>query len=74
VNFPAPRDDIKAGPRIPSIERKPVIAYFVKGDDVVFSNILNGGRDWEAFFPDDKIEDGEGRNKIKIMEFYSLTL
>lgn len=60
MDFPAPRDDIKAGLRIPSIERKTVIAYFVKGDDVVISNIFHGGRDWEAFFLDDKIEDGEG--------------
>ena len=63
VEFPdrsAPRDDIKAGLRILSIERKTVITYFVRGDEVVISNIFQGGRDWEAFFLDDKIEDGEG--------------
>jgi toxin ParE1/3/4 len=63
VDFPdrgAPRDDIKAGLRILTIERKTVITYFVKGDDVIISNIFHGGRDWEAFFLDDKIEDSEG--------------
>ena len=63
VDFPdrgAPRDDIKAGLRILSIERKTVITYFVKGDEVTISNIFHGGRDWEAFFLDDKIEDDEG--------------
>ena len=63
VDFPdrcAPRDDIKTGLRILAIERKTVITYFVKGDDVIISNIFHGGRDWEAFFLDDKIEDGEG--------------
>ena len=62
VDFPdrgAPRDDIKAGLRILTIERKTVITYFVEGDDVIISNIFHGGRDWEAFFLDDKIEDGE---------------
>lgn len=63
VEFPdrgAPRDDIKAGLRILSIERKTVITYFVKGDEVIISNIFHGGRDWEAFFLDSKIEDGQG--------------
>ena len=63
VDFPdrgAPRDDIKAGLRILSIERKTVITYFVKGDEVIISNIFHGGRDWEASFLDDKIDDGEG--------------
>ena len=63
VDFPdrgAPRDDIKAGLRILSIERKTVVTYFVKGGDVIISNIFHGGRDWEAFFLDDKIDDGEG--------------
>ncbi len=63
VDFPdrgAPRDDIKAGLRILSIERKTVITYFVKGGDVIISNIFHGGRDWEAFFLDDKIDGGEG--------------
>ena len=63
VEFPdrgAPRDDIRAGLRILCIERKTVITYFVKGDEVIISNIFHGGRDWEAFFLDDKIEDGDG--------------
>ncbi len=63
VDFPergAPRDDIKAGLRILSIERATVITYFVKGDEVIISNIFHGGRDWEAFFLDNKIEDGQG--------------
>ena len=63
VDFPdrgAPRDDIKAALRILSIERRTVVTYFVKGDEVIISNILHGGRDWEAFFLDDKIDDGEG--------------
>ena len=50
VDFPdrgAPRDDIKAGLRILTIERKTVITYFVKGDDVIISNIFHCGRDWE---------------------------
>jgi toxin ParE1/3/4 len=61
VDFPelgAPRNDIKTGLRILSIERKTVITYFVRGDEVIISNIFHGGRDWEAFFLDDKIEDG----------------
>ena len=63
VDFPdrgAPRDDIKTDLKILAIERKTVITYFDKGDDVIISNIFHGGRDWEAFFLDDKIEDGEG--------------
>lgn len=62
VDFPdsgAPRDDIKAGLRILTIERRTVITYFVKSGDVIISNIFHGGRDWEAFFLDDKVEDGE---------------
>jgi toxin ParE1/3/4 len=63
VDFPdrgAPRNDIKSGLRILSVERKTVITYFVKGDEVIISNIFHGGRDWETFFLDDKIEDGQG--------------
>ena len=62
VDFPergAPRDDIRTGLRILSIERKTVITYFVRGDEVIISNIFHGGRDWEAFFLDNKIEDGQ---------------
>jgi toxin ParE1/3/4 len=63
VDFPergAPRDDIRVGLRILSIERKTVITYFVTADEVIISNIFLGGRDWEAFFLNDKIEDGQG--------------
>lgn len=63
VDFPnhgAPRDDIKTGLRILTIERKTVVTYFVKGGDVIISNIFHGGRDWEAIFLDDKIDGGGG--------------
>jgi len=50
----------KAGLGILSIERKTVVTYFVKGDEVIISNIFHGGRGWEAFFLNDKIDDGEG--------------
>jgi toxin ParE1/3/4 len=63
VDFPergAPRDDIRVGLRILSIERKTVIAYFEKDGDVIISNIFHGGRDWEAFFLNNKIDEGEG--------------
>ncbi|MBL8902423.1 MAG: type II toxin-antitoxin system RelE/ParE family toxin, partial [Rhizobiales bacterium] len=46
--------------RILSIERKTVVAYFVEGGDVIISNIFHGGRDWEAFFLDNTIDDPEG--------------
>ena len=45
----APRDEIRKGLRILVLQRKTVITYFVKGDDVIISNIFHGGRDWEAF-------------------------
>ena len=66
VDFPergAPRDDIKAGLRILTIERKTVITYFVKGGDVIISNIFHGGRDWEAFFTGDNVENDEEQSR-----------
>ena len=65
MDFPdrgAQRDDIKAGLRILTIERKTVVTYFVKAGDVIISNIFHGGRDWEAFFLGDEIEDDADRD------------
>ncbi len=56
VDFPergAPRDEIKAGLRILTHERKTVIAYFVRGDKVIVNNIFHAGRDWEMTFLND---------------------
>ena len=56
ADFPergAPRDEIKAGLRILTHERKTVIAYFVKGDKVIINNIFHAGRDWEMTFLND---------------------
>lgn len=41
-------DDIMEDLRIIVLERKTVIAYFVKGNSVIINNIFHGGRDWEA--------------------------
>jgi toxin ParE1/3/4 len=62
-NFPLKgraRDDLQTGVRILPFERTAVITYRVLRDEVEVLNIFYGGRDWEAFFLDDKIEDGEG--------------
>ena len=48
----APRNDIVEGLRILTHERKTVIVYFVKGDEVIISNVFHAGRDWEAFLAD----------------------
>ena len=48
------RDDIMEGLRIIVVERKTVIAYFVKGDSVIINNIFHGGRDWEAILLNDE--------------------
>ena len=42
------RDDIMEGLRIIVVERKTVVAYFVKGDSVIINNIFHGGRNWET--------------------------
>lgn len=39
-----PRDDIRPGLRIVGFERRVTIAFVVEGDQVIFSNILYGGR------------------------------
>ena len=44
----APRDDIRDGLRIITHERKTVIAYYIKGDNVIINNIFHAGRDWET--------------------------
>lgn len=38
------RDDIRPGMRIVGFERRVTVAFVVEGDEVVFSNILYGGR------------------------------
>ena len=39
-----PRDDIRPGLRMVGFERRVTIAFVVEGDEVIFSNILYGGR------------------------------
>ena len=38
------RDDIRPGLRMVGFERRVTIAFVVEGDEVIFSNILYGGR------------------------------
>jgi len=40
----ARRDDIRPGLRMVGFERRVTIAFVVEGDEVIFSNILYGGR------------------------------
>ncbi|WP_293859566.1 type II toxin-antitoxin system RelE/ParE family toxin [uncultured Alsobacter sp.] len=42
------RDDIRAGLRIVSFERRVVIAFIVDGDTVVIGRVFYGGRDYET--------------------------
>jgi toxin ParE1/3/4 len=56
----APRDEIKEGLRILALEKRTIITYFIRGSEVIISNIFHGGRDWEAFFMGDLSgDDGE---------------
>jgi len=38
------RDDIRPGLRMVGFERRVTVAFVVEGDEVIFSNILYGGR------------------------------
>jgi toxin ParE1/3/4 len=45
-----PRDDLAPGLRTVAFERRAVIAYVVEGDKVVITNVIFGGRDFEALY------------------------
>jgi toxin ParE1/3/4 len=46
-----PRDDLQPGLRTVPFERSAVIAYVVREDRVVITNVFYGGRDYEALYP-----------------------
>jgi toxin ParE1/3/4 len=47
-----PRDDIREGVRTIPFERRAVIAFTVKADEVWIVRVLHGGRDLKRAFPD----------------------
>nr|WP_252192694.1 type II toxin-antitoxin system RelE/ParE family toxin [Rhizobium sp. CSW-27] len=47
------RDDLVPGLRTVPFERRAVIAYVLRSDQVEITNIFYGGRDYEALYRDD---------------------
>jgi toxin ParE1/3/4 len=45
-----PRDDLSPGLRTVPFEDRAVIAYVVRGEQVVITDIFYGGRDYEALY------------------------
>ena len=52
-----PRDDLEPGLRMVPFERTAVIAYQVERDRVLVTNVFYGGRDFEALYRGEPLEE-----------------